>query len=170
MDVRRDSSAEKPILARRRTAWLPRALLALLLLCCQLGVPVAADDPQDADPIVIVTRRDLSLDRLSSNSLRSIFALRLRNWPNGTPVKVFTLSDSDPIHERFCREVLGIYGANLRAAWDRVIFTGLAASPNVMPTEGALLDAVAHTPGAIGYARRSEVTDAVKVLYFEQGR
>lgn len=83
--------------------------------------------------------------------VRAIFAIRLREWPDGVPVRVFVLPDSDPLHVEFCREQLGTFPYVLRASWDRLVYTGTGIAPEVVPNEKEMRRRVAMTRGAIGY-------------------
>lgn len=131
---------------RRRTGqWL-----ALLLL---LASPVAY--PQDyipaADVIVSPSLRGMQLDR---SILRAVFTMRLRQWPDGSPVRVFVLPDDNPLSDQFYRERLGMYSYVLRQAWDRMVFTGTGFAPTVVESEERMRELVRTTPGAIGFVRK----------------
>ncbi len=88
---------------------------------------------------------------LDRDLLRAIFTMRLRAWPSGPPVRVFVLPDSNPLSDRFYREQLGMYSYVLRAAWDRMVFTGTGLAPTVVGSEEEMRRRVRETPGAIGY-------------------
>lgn len=90
-------------------------------------------------------------DHLSPATLREIFFMRLTTWPDGSPIRVFVLPDNHPLHIRFAKEVLGVYPFQLRAAWDRLIFSGTGMSPTVVETVEEMRERIQHTPGAIGY-------------------
>jgi hypothetical protein len=110
---------------------------------------------QSAEIIVNPALEGVSLDR---NILRAIFTMQLRAWPGGSPVRVFVLPDSNPLSDRFYREKLGIYSYMLRAAWDRMVFTGTGLAPTIVQSEHEMRERVRSTPGAIGYV--SKETDA----------
>lgn len=138
-------------------------LLALLLLPLQpfsgpaLGAATSS--------VEIVTHADragaLPLDRAL---LRAAFTMRLRQWPDGRPLRVFVLPDSHPLHDRFCRELLGTYPYVLRTAWDRMVYTGTGFAPVVVYSEDEMRRRVQASPGAIGYVSRppAEGLGAVK--------
>ena len=81
--------------------------------------------------------------------------MRLRAWPGGPPVRVFVLPDSDPLSDRFYREQLGMYSYVLRAAWDRMVFTGTGFAPTIVRSEEEMRERVSRTPGAIGYVSKN---------------
>jgi len=127
----------------RRAA--PRAIGLLALLSLWLSAFASA---QSAEIIVNPAQQNISLNR---NLLRAIFTMQLRAWPNGPPIRVFVLPDNHPLSDRFYRENLGIYSYMLRAAWDRMVFTGTGLAPTVVQTEEEMRERVRSTPGAIGY-------------------
>jgi hypothetical protein len=124
--------------------------MAVLLFASLSGA--GALRAQTAQIIVGPGLEGISLDR---DLLRAIFTMRLRAWPNGPPVRVFVLPDSDPLSDRFYREQLGMYSYVLRAAWDRMVFTGTGLAPTVVHSEQEMRERVRLTPGAIGYVSKN---------------
>jgi hypothetical protein len=53
-----------------------------------------------------------------------------------------------------------------RAQWRKLVFTGQGAMPKAFDSESALIEYVAATPGAVGYASliSSQEEDKVKLL------
>ncbi|WP_295483441.1 hypothetical protein [Accumulibacter sp.] len=97
-------------------------------------------------------------------SLRAIFGMLLQKWPADTPVKVFVLRDDAPEHATFSKSILQVFPHQLRMAWDRQVFSGQGQYPEQVNSTQEMLSRVASTPGAIGYARASEVDKNVRVL------
>lgn len=119
-----------------------RLLLALGLLLI-LNLPAAAAE--------VVTHADHARTPLSRELLRAIFTMRLREWPDGKPVRVFVMPDNDAAHDEFCRGQLGMYPYVLRNTWDRLVFTGTGLAPTQVRSEDEMRQKVQDTPGAIGY-------------------
>jgi hypothetical protein len=128
-----------------------QALALLLLLVC--SVSSAQDSSSPIEVIVSPTLASVPLDR---SLLRAVFTMRVREWPDGSPVRVFVLPDDDPLSDRFYREQLGMYSYVLRNAWDRMVFTGTGLAPTVVQSEREMRERVRSTPGAIGYLRKRE--------------
>lgn len=126
-------------------------VVALLLLTS------TAASPQDAAVEVIVSP-SLSNMKLDRDLLRAVFTMRVREWPDGSPVRVFVLPDDDPLSDRFYRERLGMYSYVLRRAWDRMVFTGTGFAPTVVRSEQEMWLRVRSTPGAIGFVRKREAS------------
>ena len=95
---RRDTNSTKARSALGRFA-------VLLVLLSSLYAPVGAL-AASVDIIVNPAQAAVPIDR---RLLRAIFTMRLRQWPDGTPVRVFVLPDRDEVTALFCREQLGTY-------------------------------------------------------------
>lgn len=134
-------------------------LLLVLLLSGAYAAPAPAAD--------VVANPQLRADRISRPLLRGIFGMRVRAWPDGTPVRVFVLDDNDVAHVEFCKAVLRIYPYQLRQNWDRLVYSGTGQPPVVVVSEKELVRLVAQTPGAIGYVGKLDAPlsgDKLKVL------
>ncbi len=105
-----------------------------------------------AHPVGVLVHPDLVEADLSPARLRSMFTLRTRSWPDGTPAQIFVLADDDEHHEGFCRDVLGTFPYVLRRAWDRALFAGTGLTPTVVKDLDEMRRRVRSTPGGIGYA------------------
>jgi hypothetical protein len=127
-------------------------LLATLLLSVS-SIACPQDGARDAQVIVSPSLSSVTLDR---SLLRAVFAMRVRQWPDGSPVRVFVLPDDDPLSDRFYRERLGMHSYVLRRAWDRMVFTGTGFAPTVVRSEAEMIERVRSTPGAIGYVSKRE--------------
>ncbi len=136
-------------------------LAGFILLCLPM---LAIADQQGADSPVIIVSPQQTPQSVSTNALRAIFGMRLRNWPDQIPVHVFVLRDDNPTHSVFSKQILNIYPHQLRLAWDRLVFSGTGQAPTEVNSEEAMREQVAKTPGAIGYLPRSMVNDSVRIL------
>jgi hypothetical protein len=119
-------------------------------LCLVLAVLLLGGTARAADT-ELITYPDRSSYTLDREQLRSLFTMRLRQWPDGQPVQVFVMPEDNPLHERFCRERLGMYPYVLHAVWDRLVFTGTGLAPSIVHSEAEMRSQVRATPGAIGY-------------------
>lgn len=127
-----------------------RQLLTSLLLLL-LSVAAPAQETSVVEVIVSPTLSSVTLDR---SLLRAVFTMRVRQWPDGSPVRVFVLPDDNPLSDQFYREQLGMYSYVLRNAWDRMVFTGTGLAPTVVRSEQEMNELVRTTPGAIGFMRK----------------
>jgi ABC-type phosphate transport system substrate-binding protein len=133
-------------------------------MCLLLGLLYVAGNARAMEPYEIVTHSGVIEKTLSKSSLRAIFGMRLHAWPNGTPIRVFVLPDEVPLHIAFSKEKLNVFPYQLRAAWDRLVFSGTGQAPETVNSPEEMLAKVASTPGAIGYLTRSKMDGSVNVL------
>ncbi len=136
--------------------------LAWFILLC-LSIPALADSQEANSPVIIVSPQQTP-EPISKNALRAMFGMRLRNWPDQTPVHVFVLRDDNPTHSLFSKQILNIYPHQLRLAWDRLVFSGTGQAPTEVNSEEEMREQVAKTPGAIGYLSRSMINGSVRIL------
>jgi hypothetical protein len=125
-----------------------------------LMLSVVASSQESAPSVDVIVSPSLTSTKLDRSLLRAVFTMRLRQWPDGSPIRVFVLPDHDPLSDQFYRERLGMYSYVLRRAWDRMVFTGTGLAPTVVRTEREMIERVRSTPGAIGYVRKRELSEA----------
>lgn len=128
--------------------WRGSAAFLLTLVLLLAGVTRAPAEPPAVEIITSADRSGVAVDR---GLLRAAFTMRIRQWPDGRPLRVFVLPDGHPLHDRFCRERLGTYPYVLRNAWDRLVYTGTGFAPITVSSEEEMRRRVQATPGAIGY-------------------
>lgn len=133
-----------------------RRWLAVLLLSVSFAAS-SQEEPAAVDVIVSPSLANITLDR---SLLRAVFTMRVREWPDGTPIRVFVLPDDNPLSDVFYRERLGMYSYVLRRAWDRMVFTGTGFAPTVVESEKEMIARVRSTPGAIGYVHKREASES----------
>jgi len=143
---------------RHRYRRLRNTTLLLLLASPAWGAAPALADPS------LIAHPDVPETAISRNQARLYLTLRVTQWPDHTPLKVFVLPDDAPLHESFVRSVLGLYGYQLRRAWDRQLFSGTGQGPTVVSDREEMLRRVASTPGAIGYIDELAQSAGVKLL------
>jgi len=145
----------RPSPARSR---VPRFVLASLIgvALCTCAFRASAQE--------LIAHPGSGVDALTRNEARLYFTMRLKNWPNGTLVKVFVLPDNNALHGSFANRILELYPYQLRRVWDRQLFSGTGQAPTTVASEQEMLDRVATTPGAIGYASGLPSNSSLRVL------
>lgn len=132
------------LLPRKRVS---RALVAVL-------VNLAVLHPTALQAQEVITNPNVTVVPDDRQTLRAIFSMRLRRWPDGTPIAVFVLPTTNPLHVAFCKEVLGVFPHQLQRAWDRLVFSGTGQAPVVVDSTDEMRQRVQETPGAIGYIQK----------------
>jgi len=120
--------------------------------------------PTEELPIVVVHSAAHPKAFFSQSALRAIFGMRLRKWEDGSPIRVFVMPDEHPLHISFSKNVLHVFPYQLRAAWNRLVFSGTGEEPIIVKSEQKMRVIVGSTPGAIGYLSRSMIDESVKPI------
>lgn len=140
-----------------RPARIARSVGSIAVAVITLNLPpVRAVAAQE----VVVNRgaHGQSLDNvLSESGLRAIFGMRLRTWPDGSPIRVYVLPDRHPLHAQFCKRLLGVFPHQMRSAWDRLVYSGTGQAPLEVSSEEEMRAKIASTPGAIGYLKKASI-------------
>lgn len=116
------------------------------------------------DDIVVIANRDVPSSQLDRDSLRSIFAMHQRIWPDGQAANVFVLPNETNLHVAFTKKCLSVFPHQLQLAWDRMVFSGTGKAPLQVHTQQVMLETVVSTPGAIGYIEKEYLDERVQVV------
>ncbi len=148
-----------PLWPQRRPGGVGYRIVLTLVLTVLCVLPAISQ--------TLVANPQVSIEHIRRSTARAYFYMRLRDWPNGTPVRVFVLGDSDPLHIKFCREELGVLPLRLRRTWNRAVFAGLGQAPVQVRDVDEMIERVASTPGAIGYLPEERIVETVRKLTIE---
>lgn len=129
-------------------------ILCVLLLCWAPSVPAQQ----------VIVNQSVPLQFAAKSTLRAIFGMRLRNWPDNTPITVFVLANDQPVHVAFSKNVLNMFPHQLQRAWDRLVYSGTGQAPIVVGSLQEMAQKVGATPGAVGYMDRAFINGKVHVL------
>ena len=114
--------------------------------------------------VEIVVHPGVPAAEVSRPLARLIFGAKVTRWEDGSAIRVFVLSDESPLHQEMTKGILDMYPYQLRAVWDRVIYTGIGQAPIPVANESEMRKRVASVPGAIGYVGRVLSNDKVRAL------
>jgi len=112
----------------------------------------------------VITHPTNHLTEISESTLRAIYGMRVLEWPDGTPITVFVLSQQNQHHNEFCKNILHVFPYQLQRTWNRLIFSGSGQAPISLRSAEEMLERVQETPGAIGYLPEGKVNDHVRIL------
>lgn len=106
--------------------------------------------PFATDAVAVIVHPAAPTEGLSRTELREIFRGRIGEWADGTPIQVVS------------REA----GSGVRAVFEGAVMDGYAVTraAMVVPDSLGMLQAVASTPGAIGYISLSQSQGNVHVV------
>ena len=74
------------------------------------------------------------------------------------------MPDEHPLHIAFSKHVLHVFPYQLRAAWNRLVFSGTGEEPTLVRSEQKMRAVISSTPGAIGYLSRAMIDESVKPI------
>ena len=131
----------------------------MLLLLASLGSWSAAG----AQDVVLVANKGVQISEITDSDLRAIFMGTRTRFADGSHAVPVTLKGG-AVHEVFLKNYVGENPEEFRLQWRKVVFTGQDAMPKAFDSESALIEYVAATPGAVGYASRISPQDGVKLL------
>ena len=112
----------------------------------------------------LIVNKGTGILSLTRNEARLYLTMRLRQWPDGTQVHLFVLPDDNALHQRFVNTVLGLFPYQLRRVWDRQIFTGTGQAPINVSSVDEMIQRVAATPGALGYAESLVTNPSIRMI------
>lgn len=112
---------------------------------------------------VVVAHKSVPADDIDARRLLDIYSLEETRWKDGTRIVLFDLKGKHELKDQFYG-FLGRRPADMRRVWMRFILSGQGRSPTLLQSTEDVLDQIAETPGAIGYAPLALVTDTVKVI------
>lgn len=130
----------------------------LIIAALVLSVPKA-----NASELNVMVNESVVVSELSRSELRQIFTGQRQYWDNGTKITVFVLQDRDELHKQFCRNILQMFPYQLSRLWDQITYSGQGVTPVRVTSYQALIDALENTPGAIGYAERTDIVKLRRV-------
>ncbi len=119
---------------------------------------------RNANSIEVVVNDSIELSKISKQQVKSIYLGQQTHWPNGKLIKLFKLPSEHKTHHDFVKNILGIYPYQYNRRWQKLVFSGFAVKPKDVSTEQALLQAVANTPGAIGYIKDKTTTGGIRYV------
>ena len=113
--------------------------------------------------VAVVAHKSVPAHDIDVRRLLDIYSLEETKWKDGTRIVLFDLKGKNDLKTQFY-DYLGRRPEDMKRLWLRLILSGEGRSPTLLKSPEAVLDEIAETPGAIGYAPLAAVTDEVKVI------
>jgi ABC-type phosphate transport system substrate-binding protein len=127
-----------------------RTLIALFALA---GSLVAAD--------TVVVNSASALAGISADQFKDIYLGRKTAWDDGSKIIVVLVEAGDS--NDALMKILGKSQSQFITSWKKLVFTGKGIMPDMVKDDAAVVEAVAKTPGAIGFVT-AEGPAGVKVV------
>lgn len=129
----------------------------LNMLAAMTALALAAAPSARAEMVVIVNARSPAA-ALSAEQVANVY---LGKDASFTPLD---LPESTALRDEFYKKVAGKDGAQLKAMWARLIFTGKAQPPKQVGSSAEAVRQVAGNDRAIAYVDKSAVDASVKAV------
>lgn len=113
--------------------------------------------------IAVIANQSVPIETIKKTDLYDLYAFEIREWEDGQSVIVFDLKQPAQMRTQFYK-FLGKSSSRMKSIWLLHKLSGEGEPPEALPSEDAMLDRVAETPGAIGFIRLPVENDSVKVL------
>jgi folate-dependent tRNA-U54 methylase TrmFO/GidA len=137
-----------------------RAFLITACIACLIGfaMPIFADES-----LAIVTGRSSILQSMSLETLKRVYLRKSLLDSKGVRWIPLNLPISHELRQGFSSSLFKKLPEDQEDYWNEQYFQGINP-PEVLASEEAVLRFVVITPGAIGYVRKRNVDDRVKIL------
>jgi ABC-type phosphate transport system substrate-binding protein len=116
----------------------------------------------NAQDVIIIANKDVPVDSLSRNEIKSIFLGEKIKWDNDRKITFVILKTE--AHDVFLKEYIGNTAAQYLNYWKKMVFTGKSKSPKSFKDTESLIDYIAETGGAVSYLPASAYNDKVKII------
>jgi len=134
-----------------------------LALAILLAAVASIFGPSSQAQVLVIANPSVKAADVSKADLREVFtggASSLKDGSHVTPV----LLKSGAVNDEFLSAFVGKNDAAFKASWRNLVFSGQASMPKSLESESAMVEFVAHNPGAIGYISKATAHEGVKVL------
>lgn len=122
--------------------------------------PLSAGTGQE----VVIVNKNNPTTQLTSSDLKRIYNGNTKLWNNGHTVTPVVLSDSDPLSINFIQRLFGVDMDIWRGLWIQKTLSGSAIPPHQENNCSSVINFVSSEPGAIGFIRKENLTNEVKVI------
>jgi ABC-type phosphate transport system substrate-binding protein len=144
------------------------AILGMILVTAAVLEPAPQSSVKAARPkesLAIIVNRDNPIENISMNELRTVFLGERSHWPNGRRITLVMMEPGQPERDTVVRDVCRMSDSDLRRRYLQGLLTGeVLVSPKTLASPVGVRKFVFNVPGAIGYVRREDVDDTVKVV------
>lgn len=139
-----------------------RTVAKYLLLLAALWSLTGVAQPR----IAVIVHPDGGLIDVSRKQVVDIYMGRLLSLPNNCIPLPLDHPGGSPLRERFYEALTQRPLAQINAYWARLMFSGRATPPRMLPDTASILQAVSQNRDAIGYVEDDKLNTAVRVLFY----
>ena len=132
-------------------------------LALVVGFVFAASQVAIAQVVVVVGSKSTA-SALSTEQAAALFLGKSDQLPGVGTALLLDQPESNPVREQFYSKVANKSGAQVKAAWSRLVFSGKGTPPKELTSSAEVKKMVTNNANAIGYIEKSAVDASVKVL------
>jgi ABC-type phosphate transport system substrate-binding protein len=147
------------MLGTRIQKWAQRSVSALWFAVLILAVPAT----DSAAQVAVIAHPDAPADTLSNTRLLDFYTGDVQTWNGEIAVVFFDLKPRTEVKKTFYH-YLGKSPSRMKSIWMKRLLAGEGEPPQTLGSNREMLEKVAATPGAIGFAHRDSVRGPVKIL------
>jgi ABC-type phosphate transport system substrate-binding protein len=134
----------------------------LALLSLPAGtVPEAAAQGQAVRLVVNEANPAITISRVQASQL---FLKKVTAWDHGAAALPVDQVESSSVRDAFSTQIHGRSVNEIKAYWQRMIFSGRSVPPPVRSSDREVIEFVSTHPGAVGYVSGEAGTAGVRVL------
>jgi ABC-type phosphate transport system substrate-binding protein len=136
---------------------------------CRVGIGAIglalslASAPATADVVAVVSAKS-TVTSLSKAQVADLFLGRTSRFPNGVQAVPIDQADGSAARDEFYAKLVGKTGAQLKAYWSKIIFTGRGQPPPAVSNSVEVKKRLIGNPAAIGYIEQDLVDASVRVV------
>ena len=112
--------------------------------------------------VIVIANPSVKASEVSKNDLKDVFTGSSTSLGGSNVVPI--LMKAGTAHEEFLQAYIGKNDTAYRAGWRSLVFSGQATMPKSLEGDAAVVEFVAHNPGAVGYIGKASPHEGVKVL------
>jgi ABC-type phosphate transport system substrate-binding protein len=144
--------------SRSRLSVVGTAVASLSLALSPVATWAADAGPDAYGALQIIVNADNPVQSVTREEARRVFLKQRASWDSDVRVEPVDQSLQSPIRLVFTRDVLRMERlSDVRAHWQRLMFTGRGSAPPVVSTEDEVIAFVADRPGGVGYVSSSTI-------------
>ncbi len=113
--------------------------------------------------VIVIANPAVRSSEVTKSDLRDVFSGSASSFKDGGHVTPVLLRGGSA-NDEFLSAYVGKNDSAFRASWRSLVFSGQATMPRSLDSETAVVEFVAHNPGAVGYISKATPHDGVKVL------
>ena len=127
----------------------------LLLLLIMLATATASAE------LVVIANDHNKLKAIEPSQLQDLYLGRKRTFEDGN---IALPIDQAKLRTEFYLKLTNRPIEQINAYWARIMFSGEASPPRILPDDDSVIRAIKENPGAIGYVSKESTNKGVKTL------